>query len=312
MTRERTKQSVPLDTSSRAEFFDYYAQASLSEATLRRYGQIQDTIFRVLGAERAQQVLDVADIGCGAGAQCLLWAERGHRVYGLDVNARLIQLARERAQKKSLKISLAVGTAVAVPWADASMDVCIMPELLEHVEDWRRCLAEAARILRRGGVLFLTTTNRLCPVQQEFNLPLYSWYPAPLKRYCERLARTTRPQLANYATYPAVNWFTFNQLCAALEPMGFRCFDRFQTALVAGGILRKALLRALQVVPLLRAIAQLASPYTQIVAIKNQTAKTEPIAPTACGETVSRNAGGLMRISLFVHKAACPQAAGSK
>jgi 2-polyprenyl-6-hydroxyphenyl methylase/3-demethylubiquinone-9 3-methyltransferase len=59
-------------------------------------------------------------------------------------------------------------------WPNRSMDVCLVPELLEHVREWRECLADFARVLRPGGVLVLTTNNKLCPVQQEFNLPLYS------------------------------------------------------------------------------------------------------------------------------------------
>jgi 2-polyprenyl-3-methyl-5-hydroxy-6-metoxy-1,4-benzoquinol methylase len=55
------------------------------------------------------------------------------------------------------------------------MDVCLLPELLEHVADWQSCLNEAARVLRPGGLLYLSTTNVLCPRQQEFNLPLYSF-----------------------------------------------------------------------------------------------------------------------------------------
>ena len=73
----------------------------------------------------------------------------------------------------------------------------------------------------------MSTTNWLCPVQDEFNLPLYSWYPNALKRYCEKLAATTRPDLANFARYPAVNWFSFFQLRRYLSPLGFECLDRF-------------------------------------------------------------------------------------
>ena len=58
-------------------------------------------------------------------------------------------------------------------------------------------------------------------VSFEFNLPLYSWYPDPLKRYCERLAVTTRPQVANFDKYPAVNWFSFYELRVFLSRYGY-------------------------------------------------------------------------------------------
>ena len=267
-------QAPLVDTSSRDEFVDYYAEASLSQATMDRYRNIQDVVLRSLPAGRAAQHLDVVDIGCGAGTQAVLWAEQGHLVCGIDVSERLIELARTRAAEKGLDISYCTGTAAALPWADGSADVCILPELLEHVPEWEACLAEAARIVRPGGVLFLTTTNWLCPVQQEFNLPLYSWYPGPLKRHFEKLSKTTRPELANFATYPAVNWFSFFQLRAVLMRKGFRCLDKFQTAPsneagakgLVFGLLRKA--------PPLRWLAHCATSYTQVLAIKTLSSKS--------------------------------------
>ena len=151
----------------------------------------------------------------------------GHSVTGLDVNAPLVEVARRRAVERGLSVDFRVGTATALPLEDSSVDVCLMPELLEHVADWESCLREAARSLAVGGLLYVSTTNALCPIQSEFNLPLYSWYPGFVKRRYERLAVTTRPAIANYAKYPAVNWFTFYDLRDYLAPLGFYCLDRF-------------------------------------------------------------------------------------
>ena len=209
-------------------FLAYYEEASLSETTLQRSRTIRDKALTLLAARgRDTAHLRVADIGCGAGTQSLLWAELGHSVLGLDVNSPLIEVARRRAAERGVSVDFRVGTAIALPLEDSSVDVCLLPELLEHVADWETCLREAARSLDAGGLLYLSTTNVLCPIQSEFNLPLYSWYPGFAKRYCERLAVTTRPSLANYAKYPAVNWFTFYGLRDYLAPLGFDCLDRF-------------------------------------------------------------------------------------
>lgn len=260
------------DTASHPEFYEYYAKESQSPQTLRRYGAIRDMLLRVLSSEGARNTgLDVADIGCGAGTQCVLWAQLGHRVHGLDVNEPLVRLARERAAAAGLAIEFRVGSAVSVPWADASMDVCLAPELLEHVADWRACLDEFSRILRPGGLLFVSTTNVLCPRQQEFNLPLYSWYPAPLKRRCERLAVTTRPQLANYAKYPAVNWFSFYGLRSALAPRGLRCLDRFDVMDLDGrGRTARGLVAAVRALPPLRWLGHVATSGTFVVGFKHR------------------------------------------
>ncbi|HQT26446.1 MAG TPA: class I SAM-dependent methyltransferase, partial [Burkholderiales bacterium] len=137
----------------------------------------------------------------GAGTQCRLWAKHNYSVTGVDVNQPLIELARSRAAEEGLPITFKVGSATDIPIEDNAVDLCLVPELLEHVADWESCVREFARITKPGGMIFLSTTNVLCPVQQEFTLPFYSWYPSFLKRRYEKLSVTTRPELANYAKY---------------------------------------------------------------------------------------------------------------
>lgn len=252
------------------KFVEYYASESLSAQTIERFSGIKRAVeqaARLFGAKPAPW--QVGDVGCGAGTQCALWARDGHRTHGVDINGPLIELGRERAASAGLDIRLDIGTATALPWADASVDICLCPELLEHVADWKSVLAEVVRVLRPGGVVYLSTTNRLCPSQQEFNLPVYSWYPPPLKRRYEKLAVTTRPELANHAAYPAVNWFTFYELRGELQVRGFRCLDRFDIAAATDrGSLRNALLGAVTTLSPLRFMAHVATAGTIIFAQK--------------------------------------------
>ena len=251
-------------------FFQYYENESLKPATLGRFAATKAAVMRAArhfglpeGPAR------VADIGCGAATQCAMWARDGHHVFGVDINDRLVNLGRGRAAAEKLKIDLSIGSATQLPWSDASMDIVLCPELLEHVADWKTVLREAVRVTRPGGVLYLSTTNKLCPSQEEFNLPAYAWYPAPLKRHYERLAVTTRPDLANHAQYPAVNWFTYFSLRDDLAPMGLTCLDRFDVAaLAAHGAAGKLVLGTVRAVPPLRWAAHVMTPYTMVFAHK--------------------------------------------
>ncbi len=265
-------QSQEWDHSSREQFFDYYAQESESEEALRRFISIRDTVLRVVCSNPDYpEILEVADIGCGAGTSSIIWSEAGHQVHGLDVNEPLVELAKKRAVSAGRDIDFRIGSATELPWADDSMDVCLVPELLEHVPDWTACIDEFTRILRPGGILFLTSTNKLCPIQEEFNLPMYSWYPGRIKRYFEHLASTTRPQLAGHATYPAVNWFTFYGLRKELAAKGFESMDRFDIMDVSGrNPLAAIVIYLVRKVSIFKWLGQVMTPYTQVVAIRQK------------------------------------------
>jgi 2-polyprenyl-3-methyl-5-hydroxy-6-metoxy-1,4-benzoquinol methylase len=268
-TPSRAPVVVQWDHSSHREFYDYYERESLSPEAIQRFRAIRDRIVRLNGVASKGLSCEVADIGCGAGTQSLLWAKLGCNVHGIDVNEPLLDLARQRSSGEGYCIDFVLGSALSLPWQDDSMDVCLAVELLEHVPDWRTCLLECARVVRPGGVLFLSTTNALCPFQNEFNLPFYSWYPVGLKRYCERLATTTHPRLANYAKYPATNWFTFRQLQHCLDDLGFVSMDRFD--LVDGsrkGGVSRVILNSIRTVPFVRWMAHVATPGTTVLAVK--------------------------------------------
>lgn len=224
-----------VDHGNRREFIDYYLEASASRAAVERSRAIMASVNAVLArhGRTEGEPLHVADIGCGPGAQSAVWLEEGHHVHGLDVSEAFVEEARARLGQSPLA-EFELGSATALPWDDASMDVCILPELLEHVAEWESCLQEAARVLKPGGLLFVSTTNTLCPKQCEYKLPLFSWYPGFVKRRFAEIATDTWPWVAGYATYPAVNWFTYPGLLRYISDMGFTVYDRFQLATIRG------------------------------------------------------------------------------
>lgn len=266
-----TKQSTTFDHSCDPNFFAHYAEQSESAGTRQRFTQVQEKALKLLASRRADAAhLRVLDIGCNAGTQARMWAKLGHEVTGLDVNEPLLELARSRARDDGLSIQFDVGTATALPYADASFDVCLLPELLEHVGDWESCLREAVRVLKPGGVFFVSTTNALCPKQQEFNLPLYSWYPGFVKRHVEKLAVTTRPDLANHARYPAVHWFTVYGLSRFPGRLGIECFDRFDLIETRGRpALQRAALWCVRQFGVLRFCGHVMTAATSIMGIKH-------------------------------------------
>jgi 2-polyprenyl-6-hydroxyphenyl methylase/3-demethylubiquinone-9 3-methyltransferase len=98
---------------------------------------------------------------------------------------------------------------------------------------------------------------------------MYGWYPNRLKRYFEHRAVTDWPGVANFAKYPAVNWFSYYGLRDYLEPKGFKCSDRFDVMdISAKSAVGRVILGTLRMVPPLRFLGHVATPYTLLVAKK--------------------------------------------
>lgn len=270
MTNETKLASDQGPANADPRFVGYYERESTNDNTIARARAVKLRVERLLKLyDGLKPRLSVADIGCGAGTQCKVWAQEGHDVVGLDISVPLIEIARKRARAEGLEVRFDVGSATALPYADESIDVCLLPELLEHVSDWAACLDEAVRVLGRGGVLYVSTTNVLCPIQEEYDLPLYSWYPGFLKRRYERLAVTSRPELVQYSSYPAVHWFSYARLRAYLEARGMTCHDRFELFEPdAERGVRTMLAEAIARSPALRAIAQFGVASTKVFAVK--------------------------------------------
>ena len=114
----------------------------------------------VLDLERWFGPLDgqvVADIGCGPG-----WYTRALRRTGVDV--RPVDADEEELSRSGERLEGAiVGDAMALPFADASVDGVFSSNMLEHTPNSRRVLAEFERVVRPGGWVYLSWTNWFSP-----------------------------------------------------------------------------------------------------------------------------------------------------
>ncbi len=96
------------------------------------------------------------DIGCGNGVFTQWFRRKAREVYGTDHNGG--QLAWAREHFPGLELVTAAGETLAFP--DGHFDVVIMSDVLEHMDDDRRGLHEALRVLRPGGLLIISLPNR--------------------------------------------------------------------------------------------------------------------------------------------------------
>ena len=90
----------------------------------------------------------VLDLGCAGGFMAEALALRGARVTGIDPAEAAIAAARAHARAQGLSIGYDVGVGEALPYDDASFDAVVCVDVLEHVADLHKVMAEVARVLR--------------------------------------------------------------------------------------------------------------------------------------------------------------------
>ncbi|HLE99509.1 MAG TPA: methyltransferase domain-containing protein [Gaiellaceae bacterium] len=100
---------------------------------------------------------DVLDVGCGWGGKAMYLAQttRLARIRGFDLPgvfdpAVPNEIARERGLDRC---SFTTGYAEEIPAADASVDLVLMDDVMEHVRDPEHVVREVARVLRAGGLV---------------------------------------------------------------------------------------------------------------------------------------------------------------
>jgi 2-polyprenyl-6-hydroxyphenyl methylase/3-demethylubiquinone-9 3-methyltransferase len=93
----------------------------------------------------------LVDMGCGAGLLAPHVAGKGYRHVGVDLSETALPQAAEHG------VTPVRGNVLALPIAAGVADVVSAGEILEHVPDLPRAVAEACRVLRPGGHLVLDT-----------------------------------------------------------------------------------------------------------------------------------------------------------
>jgi 2-polyprenyl-6-hydroxyphenyl methylase / 3-demethylubiquinone-9 3-methyltransferase len=106
------------------------------------------------------QGLSLLDIGCGGGLLSEPMARLGARVTGVDAAARNVGVAALHAEKQGLAIDYRRGTAEALTESGAQFDIVLALEIVEHVADVELFLKSCGRMVKPGGLLFLSTLNR--------------------------------------------------------------------------------------------------------------------------------------------------------
>ena len=96
---------------------------------------------------------NVLEIGVGTGRVAVPLCERGYAMTGVDVSPKMLAVL----DAKSSAVQTRTADATALPFDDASFDAVLAVDVFHLVSAWRRAVEEAARVLRPGGSIVLSS-----------------------------------------------------------------------------------------------------------------------------------------------------------
>jgi SAM-dependent methyltransferase len=146
----------------------FRADLARSIRLFRAFGQEQtdpDRFYGTLASDTVAQLRQYAtvagatilDVGGGAGYFADALRVNGASVVCVDCDA------GEMTGRGSLPEGSVLGSALALPFATGSADICLSSNVLEHVPQPERMADEMVRVTRPGGTIYLSFTNWMSP-----------------------------------------------------------------------------------------------------------------------------------------------------
>lgn len=104
--------------------------------------------------------MKILDMGCGTGNFSVKLAEKGCKVFGIDISEEMLKKAREKAQKRNLDIEFYNMDVYNISFPDENFDGIFSMAAFEFIKEPQKAYDEMYRILKRNERLLIGTINR--------------------------------------------------------------------------------------------------------------------------------------------------------
>jgi 2-polyprenyl-3-methyl-5-hydroxy-6-metoxy-1,4-benzoquinol methylase len=140
-------QKIP-STQELIDYYDGYGRNDyLSPITIKRYNELLDEM------EKYRKTNRILDVGCGIGYFLEVAKERGWEVYGTEYTDRAIEICEGKG------IEMRQGKLDTKNYESESFDIITSFEVLEHINNPSEEITNFNSIVRKGGLVYLTTPN---------------------------------------------------------------------------------------------------------------------------------------------------------
>lgn len=226
---ELLQKSLPSKKDTRYHIWLQYALDAVKR------GQLIVTILSKYANIKNAKILD---IGCGEGGISIALALEKGNVCSIDLDYDRVYRTKVRANEATANLDALVGNGLGLSFKNDCFDIVICNDVLEHVPDPTRLISEACRVVKLGGQIFISTPNRVSPVQiihdLHYNLfglvllprvlakwyvtkvrkvaEFYNVYKLPTYWYLKRLFKDS-----NLASTPCFETYYYNQKLSGLQ-----------------------------------------------------------------------------------------------
>jgi 2-polyprenyl-3-methyl-5-hydroxy-6-metoxy-1,4-benzoquinol methylase len=156
----------------------------------------------------------VLDLGSGMGGLSTALALAGASVWSLDFNAEYCRITRLRGRRYDLDLRAVNAAGEALPFPTAAFDIIICMDVLEHVQQPEKVLAEINRCLKPGGVCQVTAINRFAFKDPHYHARFVNWLPRRLASPYLRLFGHAKDnsRFADRQTLEEMHYYRYGQL----------------------------------------------------------------------------------------------------
>ena len=154
-------------------------------------------IADIIEKHTAVQGSRVVDLGSGEGGVSIAFALRGAETTALDAEPDRIDRMNVWASEHNVYVNGMVADAMETGLPDGQFDIVICNDLMEHVRQPQKLAYEINRLLKEGGIAYLSVPNKLSIFgflrDSHLGLTGIIWMPRWLARiYAERIRRRTK------------------------------------------------------------------------------------------------------------------------
>lgn len=145
-------------------WFDSFAK-DYDSWYLSKLGKFVDDVEKNLLQELADfsKGDNVLDIGAGTGTYSIWLGKKGLDVTALDQSTEMMKVAKDKADKEGLDINWILGDAHNLPFSDNTFDLVISVTAIEFMDNPKRVLEEAMRVLKPKGKLIIGVLTKDSP-----------------------------------------------------------------------------------------------------------------------------------------------------